>query len=462
MSKVGFDFPQTPRQTVLAEAEEWYQRKLAEKLGKGYESIKRSNFGQYNMAVNYMTSVLEEAQAINKLAIFNIDHMAQLRFNGKDVVTLLDRVFPINISAMKIGQCKYTLLLTEKGTVIDDMILMKLDENDFIIVINAGHDITGKGIDHGQEIEFLSDADYILSFKKDGEEVSFSDISDKLAKIDIQGPLSYKLVSKLYGNDVLRNRNKPKKNMGYFTFNEFDFEGEHYIISRTGYTSRWGWELYVPVAVAEIQFKRILEETLDMGGLLVGLGGRDENRISAGNFGLPLNGSEYDQSHTPLNCPLFNAAFDMTKDNFVGKKSLDDEIEKGTNKKMAILISEGIVLGRGIYIDGKRSGTVTSSINSPNVSLSKRKFIGSKRKNVNAENGVCAIGLGWLYDNPFEVDKEGKDILSIDGESVRIKVEFYNEDNDGNPKGRPILGFISGDGVNPATAHRPLKNIENL
>ena len=68
--------------------------------------------------------------------------MAQIEVSGKDAVALLNRVFPIKIDEMKIGQDKYTLLLTEEGTVIDDMIIMRMSEDNFIIVINAGHDIT--------------------------------------------------------------------------------------------------------------------------------------------------------------------------------------------------------------------------------------------------------------------------------------------------------------------------------
>jgi len=454
MAKTGFDFPAVVRNTAIFAAEEWYQNLLAERLGKDYAPIKRNNFGEYDMAVNYLTSVLEEAKAIEKVAIFNIDHMAQLEFKGKDAVNLLERVMPAQIATMKIGQCKYTLLLNENGGVIDDLIMMRMDDERFILVINAGHDITA-----GNKI---ADIDVILSYKKDLEDVTARDISDELVKIDIQGPYSYKLLAKLYGEQVLKNRNKPAKNMKYFTFNEFEHEGENYIISRTGYTSRWGWELYVPVSDAETQFKLILNEALALGGLLVGLGGRDENRISAGNFGLPLNGSDYRAEWTPTNSPLFGAAIDMTKADFPGKAVIEKEINEGIDKKLVIVISEGIVVDRGVYIDGKRMGIVTSSINSPNVTQEKREYIGSKRKSVNGEQGTAAIGLAWLTHNPFEIDAEGKDVLSKEEKAVRITVKFYKEDADGNPKGKPVLGYISGDGVNPATAPKALKNIAKL
>lgn len=456
MAQIGKPFPTEPRKTALFKIEDWYQHFLAEKTGKEYQPIKRSNFGQYSMAINYLTTVFEEAQAVNQVAAYNIDHMAQIEISGRDSLRLLERVLPASLENMKTGQCKYTLLLTEKGTVLDDLIIMRLDDDKFILVINAGHDITDKAEN------LISDADYILSYKLDNEDVKIRDISDDLVKIDIQGKLSYRVIKELYGQQVLRNRHKPNKNMPFFSFNEFEYNSEKFIISRTGYTNRWGWELYVPATLAEDEFKRIATKVWENGGLLVGLGGRDENRISAGTFGLPLYGHEYDDKHTPTNAPLFNAAVDMHKDDFVGKKALEDDIKSGNDKRMVLFITEGIVEGRGIYRDNQRIGTVTSSINSPNVPQEKREFIGSKRKNVHGPDGMAAIGLGWVRSNPFEVDEQGNDILEKDGKAVRIPVEFYREDEQRNPKGKPILGYISGDGVNPATAPKPLKHIENL
>jgi len=456
MAKYGFEFPASPRHTALWAAEDWYQKLLSERLGRSYEPLKTSNFGEYEMAVNYLTSVLEEAKAIEKVAIFNIDHMAQIQFTGKDAADLLNRVLPANVPGMKIGQCKYTLLLNNAGGVVDDLIIMRVAEENFILVINAGHDLTDS------EKGLKADIDHIMEHLRSGEDVTAADISESLVKIDIQGPLSFKLISKLYGVEVLRNRNKPAKNMAFFTFNEFDYEGEKYFISRTGYTNRWGWEFYIPTAVAEAQFKRIATEALELGGLVVGLGGRDENRISAGNLGLPLNGSEYDQSHTPVNSPLFNAAVDMSKDTFVGKAAIEAALAENPTKRMVLVISEGIVAGRGIYLNGERVGTATSSINSPNVSQEKREFLNSKRKSVNGEHGTCAIGLGWITKNPYEVDDEGKDILAKNEEPVKVKVEFFREDSEGNPKGKAVVGYISADGVTVATGPKPLKHIQSL
>lgn len=279
MTKYGFDFPAEIRKTFLYELEEkWYLPLLAEKRGIPLGDIKRSNFGEYSMAVNYLTSVLEEAAAVNNLAVYNIDHMAQLRFWGKDAAALLDRALAGRMSEMKVGACKYTLLLNDRGGVQDDMIVMRVSDTEFIAVINAGHDITAT-VD-GQEM--IADIDRIMSQKQGGEEVEVEDVSEKLVKVDIQGPLSYKVIKAVFGADVLKNRNNPEKNMNFFSFNEFERDGARYFISRTGYTNRWGWELYIPAAKAEEDFKRIVSLALDLGGLLVGLGGRDKTAFPPG------------------------------------------------------------------------------------------------------------------------------------------------------------------------------------
>ncbi|MDD4232323.1 MAG: aminomethyl transferase family protein [Candidatus Cloacimonetes bacterium] len=463
MSKYGFNFPENIRKTYLFDMEEnWYLPLLAKQKNLSLQSIKRSNFGQYNMAVNYLTSVLEEAAAINKVAVYNIDHMAQIRFKGKDAANLLNRSLGANFVDMKVGACKYTLLLNEAGGVQDDMILMRVSPEEYIAVINAGHDITDTVEHNGDKVELIADIDRIMSLKQAEEEVEAEDISDQLVKVDIQGPLSYKLIKDIYGVQVLKNRNNPEKNMNFFTFNEFDRNGAHYYISRTGYTNRWGWELYIPVEQAADDFKQIVSKALDLDGLLVGLGGRDENRISAGAFGLPLMGQEYDPDHNPINAPLYDAAIDMNKQDFLGKAALERALAQGVHKRLNIIISEGIVSGRGVYRNGKRIGTVSSSINSPNLSLEQRLAIGSKRKNVNDQAGTAAIGLAWLYTNQFEEDAQGIDIIEADGKPIRIAVEFYREDESRNPLGNPVVGYLTQEGVSPATAPKPLKNIESL
>ncbi|MBM4400195.1 MAG: aminomethyl transferase family protein, partial [Candidatus Cloacimonetes bacterium] len=273
MNKYGFDIPNQPRKTYISDMEErWYVPYLASKFNLPIQTTKRSNFGQYDMAVNYLTSVLEESKAINKVAVYNIDHMAQIVFNGKDAASLLHRTIGANILDMKVGQCKYTLLLNDKGGVQDDMIIMKVKEDEFVAVINAGHDFTDIPSE-GQSHKCIADIDRIMFHKKTDEDVNAFDVSDKFVKIDIQGPMSYKLIMKLYGENCLKNRNQPEKNMNFFSFNVFEFESNYYLLSRTGYTNRWGWEMYIPVAVAEDQFKRIVTEAIELGGLLVGLGG---------------------------------------------------------------------------------------------------------------------------------------------------------------------------------------------
>ena len=107
-------------------------------------------------------------------------------------------------------------------------------------------------------------------------------------------------------------------------------------------------------------------------------------------------GSEYNQQHTPINAPLFDAAVDMEKEDFTGKAALVKELATNPQKGLMIFVSEGIATGRSVYLNGERLGTVTSSINSPNLSLEQRLALNSSRKNVNEPQGTAAIGLAWL------------------------------------------------------------------
>ncbi|MCB5229025.1 MAG: aminomethyl transferase family protein [Candidatus Cloacimonetes bacterium] len=459
MEKFGFEYPHQPRKTFLYELEEnWYLPLLAEHKGIPLATIKRSNFGHYDMAVNYLTSVLDEAAAVNKVAIYNIDHMAQIRFWGRDAGAVLDRALAGNISQMKVGACKYTLLLNDSGGVEDDMIMMRASDTEFIMVINAGHDITATVEINGVQQELIADIDRVMRQKRDDEEIWAEDISNDLVKVDIQGPLSFKLIKEVFGADVLKNRNNPDKNMSFFTFNEVELDGHKYYFSRTGYTNRWGWECYLPAAKAAEDFKKIVSLALEWGGLLVGLGGRDENRISAGAVGLPLMGSEYDPQHTPINAPLFEAAVDMEKPWFVGKEALQKELAAGTQKGLVICISEGIASQRGVYLDGKRLGSITSSINSPNLTHAKRLALGSTRKNVVDPQGTAAIGLAWLYNIPAM----NMGLAEGDAVGAHLMVDLYREDATGQPTGSPLKAYLSTAGVSPATSHKALKNIENL
>ncbi|MDD4157559.1 MAG: aminomethyl transferase family protein, partial [Candidatus Cloacimonetes bacterium] len=170
---------------------------------------------------------------------------------------------------------------------------------------------------------------------------------------------------------------------------------------------------------------------------------------------------EYDGLHTPTNAPLFDAAIDLSKESFIGKEALLKDKENNNDKRMVIIIAEGNVVNNGVYLNDKRLGSVTSCIISPNVDQEKREYLGSNRKNVNEENGTAAIALAWLYNSPYEKDNEGNDIIENEGKAVRIKVELFRE-KDGQKTGRPVLGYISADGINPATAPKALKNIEKL
>jgi len=173
-------------------------------------------------------------------------------------------------------------------------------------------------------------------------------------------------------------------------------------------------------------------------------------------------GSEYDPEHNPIHAPLFDAAVDMTKPDFMGKAALEKGFAANPRKALILFVSEGIATNRRVFKDGICLGTVTSSINSPNLSLEQRLALGSKRRNVNAEDGNAAIGLAWLYENPFQKDAEGKFISHENELPIRIPVQLFRVDETGNASGSPMVAYLTLEGVSTATAPKALKNIENL
>jgi hypothetical protein len=112
-------------------------------------------------------------------------------------------------------------------------------------------------------------------------------------------------------------------------------------------------------------------------------------------------------------------------------------------QKDALYITEGEIEVEEALSECERLGSVTSSINSPNVSLEARQAIGSKRRNVNEEQGSCAIGLGWLYKPLFAKDSEGKEIAFEGDKPLRIPCEFYRENEAHEPSGNPSLLYHS-------------------
>ncbi len=228
-------------------------------------------FAGWNMPVQYSEGILaEHAHTRNAVSLFDICHMGEFRVKGNNTEAAMDKIFARPVAGQPVGVCRYNFLLNDNGGVMDDLIVYRLAEDEFYIVVNAG---TREG-----------DAERIKALLPDG--ISFTDESDATAKLDLQGPGSA---------DVLAAAGLDKTALPrYFRWIKTTINGISCLLSRTGYTGELGFELYFDAAKAVDMWDYLLSfEQVKPAGL----GARDTLRLE---MGYALYGHELNTETTPV------------------------------------------------------------------------------------------------------------------------------------------------------------------
>ena len=295
-------------------------------------------FAGWNMPVQYKEGIIaEHNHTRNHVSIFDIFHMGEFRIKGKNSAVVLDRILARPVADQKPGTCRYSFLLTEKGTVIDDLIVYRIDDDEFFIVVNAGT----RDTDAARFKELLP------------KDVSFSDDSDATAKIDLQGPESADiLVSLGLNKEVLPS---------YYRWIKTSISGIPCILSRTGYTGELGFEIYFQADKSETMWDILLEQK---NVKPVGLGARDTLRLE---MGYPLYGHELNLETTPVEAGFAQMLKLGEKRDFIGAEILRASQPK---KKLVGIEIEGRRAARegtSVFISGKESGKVSSGTFSPSL-----------------------------------------------------------------------------------------------
>jgi aminomethyltransferase len=268
----------------------------------------------------------------------------------------------------------------DTGGCVDDVLVYRYHQNKYMVVVNASN--------RQKDFEWM---------KKHGfGNVKIEDISDSVAQIAIQGPRSKDVMLKLVPESSL-----PEK---YYHFlYHIDIKGMDAIISQTGYTGEFGYEIYVPNASAPALWDLLLETGRDEGLIPCGLGARDTLRLEAA---MPLYGHEMDENITPFETGL-NFGVKMDKDDFIGKKALQ---ERGEPKMERVGLK---VTGRGIarehqdvYMDGRKIGHTTSGTHSPCLKYSIAMAL--------VEKSVISVGSN------VEIDIRGRRV-----EAEVVDIPFY-------------------------------------
>lgn len=266
-------------------------------------------FGGFEMPIQY-AGIMAEHQACREGAVlFDTCHMGEFLVEGTGAVADLEQLVSCPVASLETGQCRYGLMCNPDGGVIDDLLVYRLDDERFMLVVNAGT--------QGE------DAAWIESHL--GSDTTFRNLSADTAKIDLQGPAAPRIVRALFG-DVLTG-------LKYYRFVQTVYHGELVLLSRTGYTGEVGVELYA----APDQAIAFWHDAMDLGAQPAGLGARDTLRLEAG---MPLYGHELTTERNAGESGFARAiAQDKT---FIGSDVVCDE----TKRRRALV---------GIQLEGRRA-----------------------------------------------------------------------------------------------------------
>ncbi len=291
-------------------------------------------FAGYLMPVQY-TDILAEHMAVRQNAgLFDVSHMGEIMLEGEDAVRNLNHLLTNDYTVMRTGKVRYSPMCYDSGGVVDDLLVYKMGETKYLIVVNASN----------------KDKDYEWMKQHIFGNVTLKDISDEVAQVALQGPASDRVMAKVADLDSL-----PKK---YYSFTEnVDVGGINCLVSQTGYTGEFGYEIYCPAGQGPELWNLLLEAGKDAGLLPCGLGARDTLRLEAA---MPLYGHEMDETITPLETGL-GFAVKMNKEEFIGKAAMEEKGEPKITRVGLKVTGRGIVREHmDVLKDGKVIGHTTS------------------------------------------------------------------------------------------------------
>ena len=306
---------------------------------------KMAEFAGYNMPISY-SGINDEHQTVRKNAgVFDVSHMGEFILKGGDAQDLIQRVTTNEASKLKFGQAQYSCLTNENGGIIDDLLVYYIEENVYMLVVNASN----------------IEKDWAWITSHNTKNVEMHNISDKTALLAVQGPNATAILQPLTEMDIM--------NLKYYTFVKGKFAGvENVLISATGYTGAGGVEIYVENKDdnAEKIWNAIFEQGTPRGLKPIGLAARDTLRLE---MGFNLYGNDLSDTTSPLEAGL-GWITKFTKD-FTAKDILQKQKAEGVQRKLVgfELIDKGIPRHGYEICDeaGNTIGEVTSGTQSPSL-----------------------------------------------------------------------------------------------
>jgi aminomethyltransferase len=324
------------------------------------------------MPIQYEAAIAEHNHTRKAASLFDTCHMGEFFVAGNALDSCLERIVTVPLTKLAVKRCRYGFMLNDNGGIIDDLIVYRLEPEEWMIVVNAVH------IEDEAEHFRKHLSDYAV----------FENRSDNYGKIDIQGPMSGKVLAAFSGDSSILA-------LPYFGFEYFDLNGSRVLISRTGYTGELGFELYMP---AEMIFE-LWKKLLDLAYVKpAGLGARDTLRME---MGYPLCGQDLDQNTTPLEAG-FGRFLDLDKD-FIGKDRLVSQQKEGVKRTLV-----------GLFTDSRRSPRPGDKI------LHSDKEIGNVTSGGFSPSLGKGIGIGYVASQYIGE----KDSLIVKGARTQLDIHF--------------------------------------
>ena len=293
------------------------------------------DFGGWELPVEY-TGIIKEHEAVRSAAgLFDVSHMGEFMVEGGGAYDLIQKLVTNDINNKADGQITYSPMCYENGTTVDDLLIYKLNDRKYMLVVNASN--------VKKDFEWMTT--HLFG------DVKITDMSRDYALLALQGPKAEELLQGL--------TDYPLASIAFYRFvPEVIVSGEPCLVSRSGYTGEDGFEIYTSPESAGKLWDILLATGADSGLVPAGLGARDSLRFEAG---LPLYGHELSDTITPLEAGL-DKFVQLEKADFIGKAALVEQSRSLARKLVGLdPIDTGVPRsGYKLELDGKEIGTITT------------------------------------------------------------------------------------------------------
>ena len=302
------------------------------------------DFAGFEMPLQFSSIIEEHNNVRTNVGVFDISHMGNILVVGKDAENFIQYVVTNDVSKLIPGKVQYSVMCYPDGGIVDDLLIYKISENEFFLVVNASN------------IE--KDFDWLLSQQKG--DVVVQNMSYSTAALAVQGPRSLDVMQNIVDFDL--------NSLSYYTFADGSIAGVKMIISRTGYTGELGFELFFDAE--GLNSKKVWDAIFEAGKpyniVPAGLGARDTLRLE---MGYRLYGNDIDNTTNPIEAGLaWVAKFD--KENFIGKEALLEIKKSGPKRKLVgFMMNDKFIARHGykIFAQNEEIGFVTSGTYSPSL-----------------------------------------------------------------------------------------------